>query len=302
MTPGDETFEFWVHDLRLKPGMPVEKSWLLVLWSLISLEYQARQFLQRLKGCFCSPYWDHNVYAWFWWGMILTIVDLNRVWQYFFIAWLFPLSVLFEDCSVLRQGVEHRCPVPGDGRKTAFIRLADLPPLLSDDASRLKHYFKWTGWWTRFILIHLPSRLLVLPGDSPNHPLHHHDPGDKQLHEHIFKSSPPDAYPVNWGLINALNDTLVTWSLQIPTNAEINDDEQLSTTEALAQPSIAGDYLLQDYCHSKERLDSCLSSSNDDRPFSLPASKSQATEPEMPLGLILREIFHGEPGSNQQAD
>ena len=95
---------------------------------------------------------------------------------------------------------------------TAAIYLADLPPSTSAKHSNLKRCALWAYWWFKLLTVHLLCRLLVLPGDSPNHPKHHNAPESADWRNHIYVQSERFDYPENFGLASAMLDSLRSWS------------------------------------------------------------------------------------------
>ena len=59
----DETYEYLINMVRLKPDMNVSQMWRHLWTTLVSPEFHLRAWLQRCKGCFASPYVLHNVVA-----------------------------------------------------------------------------------------------------------------------------------------------------------------------------------------------------------------------------------------------
>ena len=212
MTPGDETYEFWTKDLRLSHGASLKDSQQLVVQSLCSPYYHLRRFSNRASVCFASSSLLHNVWSISFWSLILCLVTCTGNFRLFLISWLIPISVLFECCSVLRQIVEHRNPTDEEPRMTAAIYLADLPPSTSAKHSNLKRCALWAYWWFKLLTVHLLCRLLVLPGDSPNHPKHHNAPESADWRNHIYVQSERFDYPENFGLASAMLDSLRSWS------------------------------------------------------------------------------------------
>ena len=211
MTPGDETYSFWTQDLRLNPGATLRELQRSVITSLVSPFYHSRRFSHRVVACFASSSLHHNVWSCLFWGSILFLIVHAGYLRFFLVSWLIPISVLFECCSVLRQLVEHRCPTLEDPRMTAAIYLTDTPPPVAVESSCWKIFVSWGYWWLKLFTVHFLSRLLVLPGDSPNHPKHHNDPGAKDWRNHIYARSERYDYPENFGLSSAILDSLQSW-------------------------------------------------------------------------------------------
>lgn len=232
LKPGDGTYEFLINTVGLRPDMTLHTLWKTVLLFLISPQNHIRECLQRFMDCFLSKDNLHNLAAFLFWGTILTIVHINHYWLIFALVWGLPISILFNTVTALRLLVEHRWPDPkyrnarhreALATMTAAIFFGEATPSFSKDASKLHKLYRWTIWWTRFLLYHLPARALVLPGDAPCHDFHHRRPRSTEWTHAYFarqqdldKGCPgwPKNYIHSWGLGNAINDVLISLTKQ----------------------------------------------------------------------------------------
>ena len=232
LKPGDPTFEFLISTVGLQPGKPPAQLWKHLLQTLVSPMFHARLLAERLAASFLSPSPVHNVLSVLWWSTILAFVAVTHSCLAFLVAWVIPLTIFFQISFCLRLCVEHRWsePVRAEqdnkrvlGRMTAAIFLGERTPDLDPSASFFERLMKWSRWYLRMLFYHLPSRVLVLTGDSPCHDFHHRHPASKQWPNYIFERQQdldlgcpgwPEPYIETWGLFEAIDETLKSLSLQ----------------------------------------------------------------------------------------
>ena len=234
LEPGDETYEFLVNFVGLKPGMPVDRLWRQLWMTLVSPGFHLRNLLQRLQGCFLSADPKHNALAGGLWLLIMSLVAMTQCWLPFTLAFGVPLTVLLQVSALLQNCVEHRWLVPPQlgqrqrrelGQLTVAVFLGEHTPVLSADASRAQKAIAWGYWAARMLFYHLPARALVMMGDIPCHDYHHRHAGSKEWPNYIFArqadveaGSPgwPEPYQETWGLLEAMDETFKSLSQQLP--------------------------------------------------------------------------------------
>jgi hypothetical protein len=228
LTPGDETYEYLITTVGFRLGMTVEEAWKHLWRTLFSLKFHLRQFGARLTATFLSKSPSHNLFSLAFWVSILSIVAFTNSWLAFVVAWVIPISVLFEASSLLRQCVEHRFPVPTTAQRTlevlnqmtAAIFCGEPIPKFDSSASWIERLVGWTCWSLRTGFYHGLTRLLILPGDSAGaHDWHHRYPGANDWLNAIFKRQQEVEqgmeYCHSWGLIEAIDKTFNSLS-QMP--------------------------------------------------------------------------------------
>lgn len=116
------------------------------------------------------------------WAAVLALLGANGLLAVFALAWVLPLTVLFQR-NALRQYVgEHRWlkveqPDGQMGEPPAFAEVSagrfalDAPP--SDSLRGVRKLAAWAGWWRRLLLVHAPFRAQVVWGDLSHHDMHH---------------------------------------------------------------------------------------------------------------------------------
>jgi len=232
LEPGDETYEFLVNFVGLKPGMPVERLWRQLWITLVSPKFHLRNLLQRLRECFLSTDPKHNALAGGLWLLILGLVAMAQCWMPFTLTFGVPLTVLLQISALLQNCVEHRWLVPPQagqrqrrelGQLTVAVFLGEFPPVLPAAVSPIQRVVAWSYWTARMLFYHLPARALVMMGDIPCHDYHHRHPGSKEWPNYIFArqadgqgGSPgwPEPYQETWGLLEAMEETFQSLSQQ----------------------------------------------------------------------------------------
>lgn len=224
----DETYHYLLEVVGFQLGAPVSESWQHLVKTLCSPIFHTKRLWSRLRATFLSPNQSHNLAALAIWLMLMFLIYIEHN-SLFAIACLVTVTVLFECSSLVRQCVEHYWPTPdtGDrsraelGAMTSAIILCESPPCLVDEKSQLEYWLSWACWWVRVFFYHLPSRLLILTGDSPVHDWHHRNPaGDwpNSIYERQVDVELPvnewGAYHETFGLLGAIQLMFVTLSLQ----------------------------------------------------------------------------------------
>lgn len=227
LTPGDETYEYLVNTVSFRLGMTVDEAWRHLWRTLLSPTFYMRRFASRLGATFLSDSANHNLLSFAFWSTVLGFVTLTNSWLAFLVAWIIPISVFFEASSLLRQCVEHRFPATDErtpkvlSQMTTAIFCGEQTPKLPS-ASRIERFTAWTWWCLRMLFYHLPSKVLILTGDSAGgHDFHHRNPGSREWLNCIFERQREvdagEEYYHTWGLLEAINETFKSLS-QMPPN------------------------------------------------------------------------------------
>ena len=222
---GDETYEYLITTVGFRLGMTVDEAWRHLMKTIISPSFYLRRFYSRLKESFFSNSWKHNLLSIAFWSSILIIIVITDSWLVFLIAWLIPLSIFFETSSLLRQCVEHKFPNTHERdseilqQMTAAIFCGERNPNYDYNTSWIRKFMAWSHWWLRLFFYHLPSRYLILTGDTPCHDWHHRYPRNLEWSNSIFERQKDLEtgelgwkYQHSWGLIEAMNKTFESLS------------------------------------------------------------------------------------------
>ncbi|EDX83022.1 hypothetical protein S7335_369 [Synechococcus sp. PCC 7335] len=226
----DETYRYLLEAAGFQLGATVSESWQHLIKTLCSPTFHAERLCSRLQATFLSPNKAHDLAAVAIWLVLMLLIYIEHN-PSFAIAYLVTVTILFECSSLLRQCVEHRWPVPDTGDRgrttlgvmTSAIILCESPPCHTGEESQLEYWLSWVCWWARVFFYHLPSRLLILTGDSPVHDWHHRNPSGDWPNS-IYHRQADAELPVNewgkyqetFGLLRAIQMTFVTLSFQSP--------------------------------------------------------------------------------------
>ena len=219
MTMKDPTAQFVINTMMCCTDMTRAELWRRLLLTAISPGYHAR----ALSGRFLS-HWHRSspghVVAFVAALMIQGgLVYVTGSWMTYLLAWVVPLSILFNVSALLRLACRHVFPPMGQVRKgraavagyTHGIFLGD--PVPTAVQSRPRAVTSWSLWWFRLFFVHVPARLFVLVGDGPCHDYHHRYPRSKNWANYPFARAddlaaghpgwPP--YTEVWGLRAAID-------------------------------------------------------------------------------------------------
>jgi hypothetical protein len=235
MIPGDETYEYLINTVGFRLGMTVDEAWKHLWITLLSPKFYLSRFTSRLTATFLSDSSSHNLLSLTFWLSVLGEIALTNSWLVFLLAWVIPISIFFDASTLLRNCVEHRFSESSSiessstvsREMTAAIFCGEATPQFDFSASCLERLLSWTRWWLRLLFYHLPSRVLVLTGDSPCHDYHHHNVSVREWFDCIFaRQKAVDAgeeYYESWGLLEAINETFKSLSLQTPIEEDSNN-------------------------------------------------------------------------------
>lgn len=232
LTDQDETVRFLYHWVGLRPGCSISRNKRRLFSSIISPLFHLKVFLGRIKACFGSSSLAHNAAALLIWGLIFMGVDLLGMWEDFFVAWMFPVVILYQISATLRLTLEHIWP---DSmimsrrdrlfvcRATANVFCGELPPIKTGFV--FKDRLAMVVWCMRMFFIHfLFGRLFILVGDTPTHALHHRVPNSDwcnapyvyQKEIQLGHHHGPEPYIEIWGVMMAIDASLESLANQLP--------------------------------------------------------------------------------------
>jgi hypothetical protein len=219
MTMRDPTVQAILRTLEMHPGMSRREMWRILLRKLVSPAYHATFFLARLQSLGQPATPARRAATVGGYAALATVLTWTGGWTVFLVGWVIPLTVLFQISNTLRLCVKHTFPPPGStltGREhfasmTNAIFLCSAPP--AGDGSRAHRAVAWLRWWAGLLLVHFPSRYLVLTGDTVCHDFHHRHPMARNWADYIHARQqdleqghpgwPP--YRAAWGLVPAIN-------------------------------------------------------------------------------------------------
>src|SRR5262249_54199283 len=116
MTIKDPTVQFLLLLVGLRPGMTRAQCWRQLRRTLWSPIFHARFLQLRLVSAFAAPRWSHRLASITTVLMIIGVVAVAQAWIPFLVAYVFPLTVLYQISACLRLCVKHTFPAPGIGQ------------------------------------------------------------------------------------------------------------------------------------------------------------------------------------------
>ncbi|MCG8671728.1 MAG: fatty acid desaturase [Pseudomonadales bacterium] len=192
----------------IKAGKSVRCLVMDLFIALLSPIYHGKALWERLKSYFYSASVKASVVViafLFINAVLLAVLDPIGM----IIAWLIPVTVLYQQSALLRLVVEHTwdmCPETRRSREDSFELTQAV--FLGSEPPETNNVFAWVRWTCAMVAV-LLVRLIVLPGDSgAAHDWHHQSPrGDwpnyiAQRREQVAKH--PNDYDEIWGYRRAL--------------------------------------------------------------------------------------------------
>lgn len=166
--------------LGFVPGTSVRRLWLTFALALLSPAFHLRFLRDRARASFVEGSLTRRIAALSFHGTLLVASLASGHWLPYVVAWVLPMTGLYHAAVLLQWiGGEHLWFAEGRPGRERIARLTfgrfygDPPPEAAlPFAART---WGWVRWWARTLLLHVPARLLVLPGDLPAHDLHHRD-------------------------------------------------------------------------------------------------------------------------------
>lgn len=165
----------FIVKLGFAPGMTRSFYWRQLWRTIFSFAFHGRWIASRLRANFVTASPLRRVTAVAYVGGLGLIASLVGIWT-LLLAWLLPVLVFLQVSLLLQLVTEHTWTRHVD--KNVRVSIASLTHgrYFGEPLPRENTVSSWAGWWLRLVLIHLPSRMLVAPGDLANHDFHHRHP------------------------------------------------------------------------------------------------------------------------------
>lgn len=220
MTMEDPTARFIIEILGCHPGLTERQMWHVLVRKIFSPTFHIRAVGERFLTHFHGTSGLHRAALTLTLLVAIGAVTAAGAWPEFLIAWIVPLTVLYNAAGLLRLAGRHRFPPaeePLTGRDliaygTHGIFLGESVPAPELHGARRQK--AWARWWLRLLLVHVPARLFVMVGDGPCHDYHHRHPKSPQWvnypfarRDDIVQGHPNwPAYTEVWGLGTAIEE------------------------------------------------------------------------------------------------
>ncbi|WP_240777066.1 fatty acid desaturase [Nonomuraea basaltis] len=220
MTVRDPTVRAFLIGLGLQPRMSRREMWSRVLRLLASPVFHVRFLTSRIRSHVKGMSREERVWTFAGYATVAGLATWLQLWPFVLIAWIVPVTVLFQVSNTLRLCVKHTFPLPGqtDRRGRAYFCSLTNAIFIGEPAPdpRLPgghRALAWLRWCARLAVVHFPARYLVLTGDTVCHDFHHRHPMDRRWADYIFERearlaslTPGDPhYRHVWGLIPAID-------------------------------------------------------------------------------------------------
>lgn len=237
----DETVKFLFLLAGLRPGMTREQLWRKFWLTLISPSFHWKLSAARVTSNLSASF-PMNLCAGAYLLLLLTVTAWTNTWSFFFVAWLFPLTILYQISLFTRLCSEHVWPMPEalhDRSKLTLSRLTTgifLGEPVPDPAlSSFERIRAWIVWTARMVFIHLFTRLAIMVADTPCHDYHHRHPNSRDWSNYIFARDRdiqsgcvgwPEPYSEVWGLHAAID-------LMFDSLSQLEPFEQIDTHDTI---------------------------------------------------------------------
>lgn len=213
-----------LSDFGFFPGQSKQYYWSHMWKCLFSPFFHMRWLSYRLCVNLIAASPLRKTLAWLYIGLLI-LLGYQVGFGILMLAWIIPVTVLFQASLLLQLLTEHTWVHSGEKGRPAIAALT--PDRYFGEPLPKGGLLNWVTWWGRLFLVHLPARLFIAPGDLANHAFHHRKPNarldwpnaafarrDDALDNH--KGWP--AYHEHWGARNMLNATFEALSA-LPSNA-----------------------------------------------------------------------------------
>jgi fatty acid desaturase len=249
MTLRDPTVQAFLVSLDLHPGMTRRRMWRRTLGRLVSPRFHLAFAVARARSFWHGASAAERALCAALYGGAAAVAAATSTWQALLVVWFVPLTVLFQVSNTLRLCVKHTFPAPGPGARrgkayfgslTNAIFIGEAAPAAGLPLPR--RLAAWSRWTARMLLVHLPTRYLVLTGDTVVHDFHHRHPSTPRWANYIFERqadadrASPDWPPYThaWGLVEAVNRVFDSLSCADPREFDVARLRDVSSRELFA--------------------------------------------------------------------
>lgn len=166
--------------LGFLPGMSRRRLWRRALAVFLSPAFYWNGFVLRMKSNFGSGRLRRGgLIAWLGWWLSLPFWLAHGT-QVLALAFVLPIILMAQLSALLDKLGEHAWLTPPDSGKHYHASASwgrFCGQVVPDRSLSLaKQIVAWPSWLLAMLFYHLPSRLLVVVGDLPNHDYHHRYP------------------------------------------------------------------------------------------------------------------------------
>lgn len=173
------------HLLKLgfRPGMTVPQLWRRLAWTVVSPLFHAEFLATRLAQNLWRSATYRRLMSLGYLGAVVGLVAWQGAWAPFALAVLVPMIPLYQIVALLEFLSEHAWfKAKDDTLGGRAFHVSHSWGRFNGDAlpekgiGVVRSVGAWTRWTLRLAFYHLPSRILVVPGDLSQHDFHHRKP------------------------------------------------------------------------------------------------------------------------------
>jgi fatty acid desaturase len=211
-----------IYTLGLRPGVPVPRMKLLLLWQCFNPLFHLHYFWGRLKANLISVPTYRLAMTCVWLAFLSVAASHTGCWV-FLVAVVLPLTILYQIASLLHLVTEHAWLLRGDNETVRQSHIDNSharfcgTALPARNLGVVKSLLEWSKWILLHIFVHLPSRLLIVQGSLIVHDWHHRSGSDRtwpnaiqrreeDLQREIAQGN--CTYRDIWGIHNAIHQVL----------------------------------------------------------------------------------------------
>ena len=249
MTLRDPTVQAFLVSLDMHPGMTTRQMWRRLLAKLVSPRFHLAFAVSRVRSFWHNSARSEKATSLTLYGLAVAVTVATGTWPAFLVVWCVPLLPLFQVSNTLRLCVKHTFPPAGTAVRRGRDYFASLTnaifigePAPGQDLPAGRRALAWLRWTARMLLVHAPSRYLVLTGDTVVHDYHHRYPSSREWFDYIFarqrdidaghKGWP--AYREVWGLVPAITYVFDSLSAADPAEYDVSLLGSVSKRELFA--------------------------------------------------------------------
>lgn len=213
------------------PGMSRRQLWRRAAIVFVSPRFYWNGFVDRIKCNLLTGTWRRAgffVWAAGWLSLPLWLHNGGQVLLLGFVVPVIPMAQLSALLDKLGEHAWLTPPNPEHGRRNYHVEASWArfcgSPAPDPSLPLVKKLLAWPTWAAAMLFYHLPSRLLVVVGDLPNHDFHHRFPGTTEWTIAAYarqrdidggcSGGPP--YTEVWGMGQAI-DQMFTALSKVPT-------------------------------------------------------------------------------------
>lgn len=203
-----------------RPGLSIRSLWVRLFVAMISPRFHGIFLWSRLRSLFLGLSWKARCVGIILWSAIFAAALGSQPTSAGIFAIIVPVTVIYQNSVLLEFISEHAWfAAPKDLTQPKYIhathswgRFCGRRTPQRGAKSRLTFSIDWMIWSLEHLFYHLPTRLVILPGDLSQHDFHHRNPATLQWTEAAFAREndiangdtrwPP--YQEFWGLHTAI--------------------------------------------------------------------------------------------------